>query len=502
MRVDRGGYLVASALIVVMIAMFLSTATLARLRAKTGESGWSERRTQEIAAARSATAQLVAGFNRAGELEAGTGSLAGEVGEYRYTAELRPDPDLPNVFHLTARVGQSTFTRVLHQEPRRNVVAYARAIRSGEVYLVREALDGPWRELPPPPADSLPPLPPGWETGVADDGPGVGAVNAFGSAANQEGDYFLGRQSTSGPQLLRYQSDTQGWDILEDIPWPAIRAAEQARGRAVIGGQSPLSFAANEGSVFLVLNSYDAGPAPPGSSGPPNPGQGTPPPGPLPPGPPPTQPPPIVPPFPGVPGDGLVWRFDLQSRSWAEIEQPRVDLFTADGGTRPVADVVSVRQVTAGPGRLLAEVTLDSRVSTLVVHDGEAWSRLPPIPRLAMGPDGLTPVSGYGRAVSMAAGPGNSVVVTTAATTGESLLLRLTDGAWSPTVLPAERELPDVFLDAEDREWLFYPRDQRLRRFVGQGWADVSLPEGLVQEPEVAAKPDERTFYYHTTASY
>jgi hypothetical protein len=440
-RSYRKGYLVVSALLVVAVAMLYATATLASMKALRNESGWSQSRTQEQAAARSATAKMVAEFNKAGSLE--EGGYEGEIFGIPYTAELKVDPNHSSVFHLTARVGESEFTRVLRQEPRSLHLAFARTgLVTDPTLYMQSNIDGDWETLP------LPPEQPG----------DLNRIPA--TTSNYQGELFAFRFGTRlhptipTPFLSKYDVEMGTWSDLPPIPYHFRQSLEERDGWTMETYSRQSVLAANNDKVFTILgpNNLVNRRAP----------------------------------------DSIAefFVYEMEQERWHAVERPTVDVYDARGQLVSDSDEVSIDQLVASEDQFLVEMSGSDPVSTLYRFKDDRWTMLPPL-------------STSGKAISIACGPGGKISAVMRGVSGEISLVRMVDGKWQAADKPTGHNgVLTVAIDSEGREWIQDMREGKLYRSLRDGWEEKTMPDGLNREVDLGAKPDDKLFYYQTTTGY
>ena len=294
-RSVRRGYLVISALLVVAVAMLYATATLASLKTLRSESGWSQSRTQEQAAARSATAKLVAEFNQAGTLD--EGEFEGEIHGIPYKATLSADPELPNIFQLRATVGESEFTRVLRQEPRALHLAFARSGTFDPTLYMQADIDGDWQTLP------LPPSQPG----------DLDRIPA--TTSNFNGQLFAFRFGTRmhptipTPFLSQYDVETGIWSDLPPIPYHFRQSLEEQDGWTMESYARQSVLASNNDNIFTVIGPNNL----------------------------------VNRNAPDSVAEFFI--YDLNRENWTQLEKPDVEVYNSQGNLVADYDQVSIDQV-------------------------------------------------------------------------------------------------------------------------------------------------------------
>ena len=243
---------------VVMIAMFISTGILSRMTGLHRAGRFLDGQVQRQLAARSASAVVLHSLNDAGSLANLPAAIEGEVEGVPYQARVLVDPEHPDVFHLVAEVEGGRYTRVLRQEPRRNTMAYSRVVVTGgtEEFLANDLTQGNWQPL------TSPPL-----VATTRHGPVSYPAEAwftFGTAANRDGDYFVGRQVglreggyPEGIALLRHRQG-EGWVELpladgwaDSYAGPALNSIEAPS--PVYHGEAAMT--ADETNLYLVERS-------------------------------------------------------------------------------------------------------------------------------------------------------------------------------------------------------------------------------------------------------
>ncbi|MGE0496008.1 MAG: hypothetical protein AB7S38_42785 [Vulcanimicrobiota bacterium] len=197
----RRGYVIGLALMIVMIAMFLSTALLSRLESLHRSGVFLAGSAQEGLTAHAAAAVVLDNLNQLGSLAAVNFPVTGQVEGVDYRAELVPDPDHPNIFHLTAQVGASRYHMVLHQEPEVQNLAYSRVRTTEDTFFTWDLSSGSWVPLPDPPS-----------LGYSSD-----QWLSLESTANLSGDYFVVREVTGLTNALFQHHKGDGW---KELPMP------------------------------------------------------------------------------------------------------------------------------------------------------------------------------------------------------------------------------------------------------------------------------------------
>ena len=443
-RSSSKGYLVISALLVVAVAMLYATATLASLKALRNESGWSQSRTQEQAAARSATATLVAGFNKVGSLE--PGEFAGEIGGLPYTATLTVDPEMPGIFHLTARVGESEFTRVLRQEPRALHLAFARSGSFDPTLYMQTDVDGEWETLPLPPA----------QPGDLDRIPAT--------TSNFNGQLFAFRFGTRmhptipTPFLSQYDSETGVWSDLPPIPYHFRQSLEEQDGWTMETYARQSVLASNNDNIFTVIGPNNL----------------------------------VNQRAPDSVAEFFI--YDLNREGWTQLDKPDVEVYNSQGDLVADYDQVSIDQLAATEGQFLLEMSGADPVSTLFRLKDGRWTRLPPIPGSG---------DSWSKAESMACDPSGKISAVVRDPSGQVGLVRLVDGRWWKAQLPTDNNgIHTVAIDSEGREWIQDMREGRLFRSMKDGWEEKAMPEQRSSEIDLGARPDDELFYYQITMGY
>jgi hypothetical protein len=431
-------------LLVVAVAMLYATASLASLKALRSESGWSQTRTQEQAAARSATAKLVSDFNRVGSLE--PGAFEGDIHGSAYTATLTVDPELPDIFHLTAKVGESEFTRVLRQEPRALHLAFARSGSLDPTLYMQTDVDGGWETLP------LPPSQPG----------DLDRIPA--TTSNFNGQLFAFRFGTRmhptipTPFLSRYDAEAGVWSDLPPIPYHFRQSLEEQDGWTIEAYARQSVLASNKDNVFTVIGPNNL----------------------------------VNRRAPDSVAEFFI--YDLNRESWTQLEKPDVQVYNSQGHLVADYDQVSIDQLAATEGQFLLEMSGAEPVSTLFRLKDGRWTRLPPIP----GSEG-----NLSKAESMACGPNGKVSAVVRDLSGQVGLVRLVDGRWSRAQLPTGNNgVHTVAIDSEGREWIQDMREGRLFRSLKNGWEEKAMPEQRSSEIDLGARPDDELYYYQITAGY
>lgn len=443
---SSAGYLVVAGLLIVACAMFFSTATLAAMKARQKESLWAQSRTQELAAARSATAILVNQFNRAGKLT-GVGQVTtGQVGTIPYTATLTQDPDTGSIFLLTAKVGDTSYTRVLREEPKRNHVAYTRVGQLRPKIYSQDSVGAVWKEIP------LPPNRPG-ESDVT-----------VAIAANYEDQFFmyrLGEDRFRGfrrPYVSQFDRESSTWSQLPPVPYNPVAnwlSSGSSADVATIGHQSMMSV--NDQRLFLMVG-------------------------------------PNLLANRRAPQDvAQFFIYNIPNRSWTSVPLPTAEVYQADGQLVPEPDV-TINRITANEGNFLLETSSGLGVATLTQYRDSVWTVLPPIPT----------GGGFGRPHSIAAGPEGEVsLITKERASGDMNIVRLEDGHWVvDSAPPGAGTLASLTFDAQGREWYHDLVNQRSFQGANGNWTEYPLPVGANREVETGAEPDDELYYYQTTAGY
>ena len=443
-RSVRRGYLVISALLVVAVAMLYATATLASLKTLRSESGWSQSRTQEQAAARSATAKLVAEFNQAGTLD--EGEFEGEIHGIPYKATLSADPELPNIFQLRATVGESEFTRVLRQEPRALHLAFARSGTFDPTLYMQADIDGDWQTLP------LPPSQPG----------DLDRIPA--TTSNFNGQLFAFRFGTRmhptipTPFLSQYDVETGIWSDLPPIPYHFRQSLEEQDGWTMESYARQSVLASNNDNIFTVIGPNNL----------------------------------VNRNAPDSVAEFFI--YDLNRENWTQLEKPDVEVYNSQGNLVADYDQVSIDQLAATEGQFLLEMSGVEPVSTLFRLKEGRWTRLPPVP----GPGGS-----FAKAESMACGPNGKISAVVRDPSGTVGLVRLVDGHWETSQMPTSNNgIHTVAIDSEGREWVQDMREGRLYRSMKDGWEEKAMPEQRSSEIDLGGRPDDELFYYQITAGY
>lgn len=445
-RLNRGkGYLVISALMIVAVAMFYSTATLASLRALQQESGWSQSRTQELAAARSATALLVSQFNQAGQLDNVGGTFQGEINSLPYTATLVQDPNQPELFRLTARVGNSTSTRVIRQEPRVLHTAFA---RSGPVGLptlhLQKTQNGDWEELPAPPQ------------GTGD----LARIPAI--ASNFQGELYafrFGERLHPGvptPFLSRYDVESNTWADLPPIPYDFMQSLTNQDGWTMESYARQTVLAANDRAVFTIVGPNHL----------------------------------LNRNLPTEVAEFFL--YDIKNEQWSSVDRPPVSVYDSNGGLDSNQDEVVIHQLAASDGQFLMELSGQDDVSTVYRLSEGGWSRLPAIPTS----------NGFGKIGSLAAGPNGEVSALVRDPSGDLQLLNLEDGRWSAGSTPGNPGIQTVGVDSEGKNWLQNQTMNKAYQLNQDVWEEKELPSGNIREVEIGARPSPDLHYYQTTTRY
>lgn len=421
--------------------MLYATATLASMKAARGEGKWSQSRTQELAAARSATARLVAEFNRAGDLEESV--FEGEIHGLPYQAQLRADPDNPDIFHLNAVVGNSNFTRVIRQEPRSLHTAFARTgLVTNPTLWLQTSLSGGWESIPEPPSQ---------------DGD-LARIPAI--AANSNGECFAFRFGTRlydrvpTPFLSKFDVQTQSWTDLPPIPYDFRESLRESDGWDIETYARQSVLAANKKAVFTVLG-------------------------------------PNLLHSQRAPRDvAKLYIFDQRNDRWHEAPQPAIATYDSQGELRFEQEEISIGQLVANDEMFLMELTGSDPVSTIVKFENGGWSRLPPLP-------------GSGKADSIACGPRGTVSAVIRNPEGEPTVVRLADGSWYGSELPTDHDgVHMVSIDSSGRDWIQDMQNERWFRSLKEGWEEKVLPDAFNREVDVGARADDELHYYQTTTGY
>lgn len=424
--------------------MLYATATFASLQALRNEGGWSHNRTQEQAAARSATAQLVAQFNRTGALD--DTRFEGRVNDRPYTALVKQDPQEPNLFYLTATVGQAEFTRVLRQEPRPLHLAFARGGPVTDSRLsVQKEIDGEWAEVPAPPSQ------PG-------DTPRLPAITT-----NHSGEMFALRFGTrifagvATPFVSRFDVTTSAWNDLPPIPYHFRPAQEGREGWTVESYGREAVLAANDNLLLTVVgpNRLINRQAPENVA--------------------------------------QFFVYNLRHELWAPIPQPEAQVYNNQGRLVQSQEETTINHLAAGDDQIVVGLSGLDRASTLYRLQDRQWKRLPPLPG----------VSGAGSVDSLACGPNGKLSALVRDQQSGVSLVRLVDGAWQSAPLPPETGgASRISIDAQGHEWVQNLNQGRLYRSLGNGWEEKAMPDGQNREIDFGARPDDELFYYQVTAGY
>lgn len=462
------GYVLITALIVVMIAMFLSTVGLARLRALAQAGAGLRSHDQEELTARSVTAVLVDQFHTAGRLpQAPPWNTQGQLDGIHYRAELRADADDPELFHLTAEVGRSRFTRVLRQENKKDTVGYARTQQATEEQLLMARFEGTqleWRPLPEPPssfflADSHEPY-----TGVPNQ------VITFATAANLEGDLFALRSAMTGSvaafSFARFRAGQQSW---ETIPLPDTTNL-----------LSPdVTAAADSDHLYLVKNQpvlLNTAPNPA------NPNQIR----------------------------RELYAYSIENRNWLVGTGPPARVYDHDGSLM-VDDqgTTSLDQVVARDGKVAVVMHLGNNPSTIALGEAQGqWGFLPPVPRPRATANGLELDPSVPTRVGRLALGSKGRVLASVVTGGQGCVLEFKGGQWNLVNSPPATMTAGVqsFLDAEESLYFYEHAEeaagQRLWKRTQTDWSELSLPDGTVRELEIGGVPRDDEYVYKTTVRY
>lgn len=464
----RRGYVLITALIVVMIAIFLSTVGLARLRALSQAGSGLRSHDQEELTARSVTAVLVDQFHTAGRLpQAPPWTTQGQLDGLHYQAELRADPEDPELFHLTAQVGRSQFTRVLRQENKKDTVGYARTQQATEEQLLMARFEGTqleWRPVPEPPSsfflvDSHEPY-----TGVPNQ------VITFATAANLEGDLFALRTAMTGSMAAfsfsRFRAGQQSW---ETIPLPDTANLV-----------SPdVTAAADDDHLYLVKNQ------PIMLNTVPNP----------------ANPNPIR---------RELYAYSIENRDWLVGTGPPARVYRNDGSL--IVDdqgTTSLDQVVAREGKVAVVMHLGDGPSTIAVGKAQGqWGFLPPVPRPRATSNGFELDPSVPARVGRLAMGSKGRVLATVVANGQGCVLEFKGDQWSLVDSPSATMAAGVqsFLDAEESLYFYenaeQASDQRLWKRSQSDWSELSLPDADVRELEIGGVPRDNEYVYKTTVRY
>ncbi|MCA9794019.1 MAG: hypothetical protein KC910_19560 [Candidatus Eremiobacteraeota bacterium] len=241
----RRGYVIGLALMIVMIAMFLSTALLSRLESLHRSGVFLAGSAQERLTAHAAAAVVLDNLNQLGDLSSLSFPMSGQVEGLDYRAELVPDPDHSDIFHLTTQVGASRYHMVLRQEPEVQNLAYSRVRTTEDSFFSWDLLSGSWVPLPTPP--SLGHTPEEWLT--------------LESTSNLSGDYFIVREVPGVANVLLQHHKGSGW---KELPTPG-RAFGNALNDILAADESKLYAVGTEavGVLDLETETWSEAPPPP-----------------------------------------------------------------------------------------------------------------------------------------------------------------------------------------------------------------------------------------------
>lgn len=442
------GYVLITALMIVMIAVFLATAGLARYRMLVQSGNSLRGQAQQELAARSVAARLVDQFHQAGRFpQAPPWSVQGALDGYSYQADLKGDPADANVFHLTVKVGGSTHTRVLRQESRKETVAYALTNDgSGEKVLRSDLQLGAtsWSELPPPPDDFYD------ITGAPVSAPPTASTNS--TAANSQGDLFTirtGNVPGGAVSLSRFRAGSNEWE--------SVRLPNDVR--HIIGPDVTVS--ADDDHVYVIENSSTptAGQAPQVTS--------------------------------------AILRYSIEEGRWSEVETPPLRAYTYDGGFS-MNPHDALLQVVTREGTVAVDRAAGP--STIYLGDGRSgWQRLPPVPSLDS--NGRLVSDSPARVGRLSVGSGGRVLGMV-----EGGTVEWKGGAWSRLTAP-EGRFNQTFLDPEENLYLLRlsgeTGQQKLVRESDEGvWSEVALPDLPVTQLEIGGLPKDGEYLYKTTVQY